>query len=211
MKSLIFVVMKIAVITGDLVNSATAGPEGWMDMLRHFLNRQGTSPERWEIFRGDSFQFTCDPPDALFEFLILKSMVKQIADLDVRVSIGVGTADYKASRITESNGEAFVRSGRTFDSMKDKQYLAFCTGTEQADRTLNLLAAFASVIMDGWTAAVSETVQTILEYPDWNQQQVAEKLKINQSAVSQNRKRAQLDLILEMNAYYKTTVTSLPA
>lgn len=201
----------IALIIGDLVNSASTDPKKWMPELKRFLSRQGKSPGTWEIFRGDSFQLQCKVEEAFQKFLLLKSIIRQMPGLDVRVSIGIGTLDYKAARITESNGTAFLRAGRAFDALKEKQYLVFSTGQEKANEPLNLLARFASLVMDNWTAAAAETVQTVLENPAWNQQQVADKLKVRQSAVSQNRKRAQLDLILDLNAYYIKTVTSLTA
>lgn len=199
----------IALLTGDIVRSATVSPGLWLPVLQRFLNKQGRTPGTWEIFRGDSFQFKCAPESAFHKFLLLKSTIRQIAGLDVRISMGIGTIDYKAARITESNGTAFVRSGRTFDRMKEKQYLAISTGDETTDKTLDLLMRFASLVMDNWSSATAETVQIILENPQWNQQQVAEKLKINQSAVSQNRSRGQLDLILDLNEYYKACINAL--
>lgn len=199
----------IALITGDLVNSASVDPQKWMPMLKQFFELMGQSPKDWEIYRGDSFQFKCKPTEGFQKFLQLKSIVKQYAELDVRVSIGIGKIAYESEKITESNGPAFVRSGRTFDDMKGKEFLAFSTGSEQVDKPLNLLARFASLVMDNWSPTSAETVKTILENPGWNQQQIAEKLQINQSAVSQNRKRAQFDLLMDFNEYYITAVTSL--
>lgn len=199
----------VALITGDLVNSARVSSKKWMPVLQRFLNKQGRSPGTWEIFRGDSFQFKCKPEVAFRKFLILKSIIKQLPGLDVRVSIGIGEIDYQAPRISGSNGSAFVRSGRTFDKMKEKQYLAFCTGDEKLDKTLNLFARFASLIMDNWSITTAGTAQVLLENTSWNQQQVAEKMKINQSAVSQNKNRAQLDLLLDMDGYYSTCIMSL--
>lgn len=199
----------VALIIGDLVNSASMPSEKWMPVLKDFLNRQGRSPAAWEIFRGDSFQFRCAPEASFRQYLLLKSRMKQLAGLDVRVSIGIGAVEYEAAKITESNGPAFVRAGRTFDRMKGKQYLAFCTGNDTIDKTLNLMGRFASLIMDNWTVSAAETITAILENPDWNQQQVADRLDIGQSAVSQNRKRAQFDLIMEFNEYYITAVNSL--
>jgi hypothetical protein len=198
-----------ALIIGDLVNSASTDPGQWMPVLKRFLKQQGKSPADWEIFRGDSFQFRCKPEEAFGAYLLLKSMIRQIRGLDVRVSIGIGAVEYDAAKITESNGTAFVRAGRTFDALKEKQYLAFCTGDDKTDEMLNLFGRFASLVTDHWTASVSETVQMILEHPGWNQQQVADKLKIRQSAVSQNRTRARLDLLTDLNAYYVKTVTVL--
>ncbi|MBN9351676.1 MAG: hypothetical protein J0H55_13435 [Chitinophagaceae bacterium] len=199
----------IAVVTGDIVNSAKVKPTVYLKILKGFLEKQGKPPKSWEIFRGDSFQFKCKPEDAFRKFLLLKSKIKQISGLDIRISIGVGTLDYEAPKISESNGSAFVNSGRTFDTMKGSQYLVFTTGNNEVDKILNLLARFASPWMDGWTVAGALAVEIILEHPRWNQQQIAARLKINQSAVSQNRKRTQLDTLLEFDEYYRTIITSL--
>lgn len=200
----------IAVISGDIIRSEATDPNTWMPLLKRFLKKQGTAPKDWEIFRGDAFQLRTDPAEALQQAMLLKSILKQQPDLDVRMSIGIGEISYTAARITESNGSAFVRSGRTFDSLKDaKQTLAFATGNAAVDETLNLMARFSGLIMDNWSASAAAIVQLALEYPDWNQQQVADHLKINQSAVSQSRKRAQLDLLLDFNYYYKNTINLL--
>lgn len=199
----------IAIVTGNMVNAGTVETGDWMPELKRFLNTMGKSPKVWEIFRGDSFQFMSEPKDAFLNSIILKSIVRKFPGMDARVSIGIGTIDFQSTRITESNGSAFIRSGKAFDSMKQKEYLTFTTGVSEWDRTFNLFARFVSQIIDNWSTATAETVQVILENPTLNQQQVAEKLKINQSAVSQNRKRAQLDLIMDFNAYYNTAVSSL--
>lgn len=199
----------IAIFTGDLVNSAATDTGQWMPVLKRFFNKLGKSPKKWEIFRGDSFQFACRPEEAFQNFLLLKSLVKQQPALDVRISIGIGAMDFESAKISESNGTAFVRSGRTFDRMKEKEFLMITTGDEKKDRTLNLFCRFASIIMDNWSTVSAETVEAILEHPQWSQQQIAEKLRINQSAVSQNRKRAQFDLLMDFNEYFRTTVSSL--
>ena len=199
----------IALVTGDIVNSEKVSTEKWLPLLRKFLGKLGKSPAVWEIYRGDSFQFSCRPAMVFEKFLLLKSIIRQHKELDIRISIGFGDVAYKATKITESNGTAFTRSGRAFDQMKDRQYLVFSTGDAHMDDTLNLFASFASLVMDNWTTTVAETVQIILDHPDWNQEKVAEKLKVNQSAVSQNRRRAQLDLLLELDNYYSTCITAL--
>jgi len=200
----------IAIITGDIIRSEMTDPQEWMPLLKRFLKKQGRAPADWEIYRGDAFQLKLPPAEALFKSMLLKSMIKQQANLDVRLSIGLGELSYETGRITESNGTAFVRSGRKFDSMKDEKVtLSLSTGDEKTDATLNLMARFASLVMDNWSPAAAEAVQLFLEQPGWNQQQIAEKLKINQSAVSQSRKRAQFDLLMDFNKFYQTTITGL--
>ncbi len=200
----------IAIITGDIIRSETTDPQEWMPVLKHFLKQQGSTPADWEIYRGDAFQLKLQPEEALFQCLLLKSIIKQKPGLDVRLSIGIGTIDYKAGKITESNGTAFVRSGRQFDRLKeDKTNLAFATGAAHTDTTLNLMARFASLITDNWSVAAAEIVQLSMEKPELNQQQIADRLKINQSAVSQSRKRAQFDLLMDFNTYYKNLIKDL--
>ncbi|MCF3107496.1 SatD family protein [Niabella sp. CC-SYL272] len=200
----------IAIITGDIIRSESTDPKEWMPILKSFLKKQGQTPVDWEIYRGDAFQLRVQPAEALFKCMLLKSMIKQKPDLDVRLSIGLGDASFQTEKITESNGTAFVRSGRKFDGMKEeKTTLALATGHEYTDATLNLMARFASLVMDNWSLAAAEIVQLFLEKPDWNQQQIAEKLKINQSAVSQSRKRAHFDLLMDFNTFYQTTITGL--
>ncbi|MGJ7029790.1 hypothetical protein [Niabella hirudinis] len=200
----------IAIITGDIIRSETADPKEWMPLLKGFLRKQGRRPADWEIYRGDAFQLKLPPAEALFKSMLLKSRIKQQARLDVRLSIGLGDISYQTGKITEANGTAFVRSGRKFDSMKEeKTTLALATGDEKADTALNLMARFAALVMDSWSPSLAETVQWILEEPGWNQQQIAAKLKINQSAVSQSRRRAQLDLLMDFNQFYQKTITAL--
>lgn len=199
----------IAIITGDIVHSSSLDAKEWMPLLKKFLNKQGESPKDWQIYRGDAFQLIASPEEALQKCILLKSILKQRTELDVRFGIGIGSLEYSSAKITESNGTAFQRSGRAFDALKEKEYLSIATGDSSTDITLNLLARFASLIMDNWTTSAAEIVRISMEQPDWNQQQIAKKLNINQSAVSQSRKRAQLDLILEFIAYYQTAISSL--
>lgn len=199
----------IAIITGDIVHSSSLDAKEWMPLLKKFLNKQGESPKDWQIYRGDAFQLIASPEEALQKCILLKSILKQRTELDVRFAIGIGSLEYSSAKITESNGAAFQRSGRAFDALREKEYLSIATGDSSTDTTLNLLARFASLIMDNWTTSAAEIVSISMEHPDWNQQQIAKKLNINQSAVSQSRKRAQLDLILEFIAYYQTAISSL--
>lgn len=199
----------IAVTTADMIGSTEIGPEVWMPKLKRFLQKLGRSPENWEIFRGDSFQYRCEPSQAFIQFLLLKSLVKQIPRLDVRVSIGIGDVNYEATHITQSNGTAFVNSGRTLDAMKEKEYLAFCTGRQEVDNALNLFGRFLSVIVDHWSPAAAMAAEAVLENPDWSQSKIAEKLKVRQSAVSQSLSRAKLDLLMDFNQYYVSTVNTI--
>ena len=108
----------IAVITGDIINSSDKEPKVWLKVLKQVLGKYGETPKDWVIYRGDSFQLSINPEDALVVAIQIKSGIKQIEDLDVRLGIGLGEIDFESSKITESNGSAFVRSGESFEDLK---------------------------------------------------------------------------------------------
>src|SRR5690606_23044221 len=98
----------IAIITGDIINSRKADAALWMKVLKGSLNTFGRSPKVWEIYRGDSFQLAIqDPEKVLQALIILKSALKSIKGLDVRMAAGIGTISFSAAKITESQGSAF--------------------------------------------------------------------------------------------------------
>lgn len=68
---------------------------------------------------GDSFQIVVKQPETVLLFAIrLKATIKCIRGLDVRMGIGIGTLDYKAARVSESNGEAFVFQVKNLTDLK---------------------------------------------------------------------------------------------
>lgn len=195
--------MLIAVLTGDLIKSRNSTPKEWIDILKFILSRFGKSPKIWELYRGDSFQLEVEPKNALYAALIIKAHLKSQVNLDVRIAIGVGTKDYDAKKITESNGAAFVNSGHCFENLK-KNTLAIKTEKPELNETLNLMFQLASVTIDNWTPAVAELIELALEYPDYNQKQLAEVLKTTQSNVSQSLKRGGFDELSKLLSYYKS-------
>jgi hypothetical protein len=71
----------------------------------------GNEPKDWEIYRGDSFQLIINPVDVTRNCLVNQGRYQTTHKTpDVRSAIGVGTVDYTANKVTESNGTAFVNS-----------------------------------------------------------------------------------------------------
>jgi len=198
----------VAVITGDIIGSELVPAKYWKPLLKRLFNKTGRTPVTWEIYRGDAFQLLIRRPEqALRKAILIKSALRQINGLDIRLSIGLGDISHNAKKVSESQGSAFTRSGRTFDSLKDQGInLAITSGNEEQDYTMNLLIRLALTIMDNWSPVAAETVQCLLENPDKNQNDIAAHLQINQSAVSQRRKRSQYDLISEIIHFYETLI-----
>ena len=89
---------------------------------------------------------------------------------------------------------------------EEKLNLAIATGNEKENQALNLMLKLALDFMDEWTSVSAELVAIALANPKITQQEIAEQLHIQQSAVSQRQKRARLDLVLELLAYYPQTL-----
>jgi hypothetical protein len=200
----------ISIITGDIVNSRKLSSKIWIDGLKKLLNTIGKNPIEWEIYRGDEFQLEVkNPEDALIVALKIKSYFKSIK-LDVRMSIGFGDITYKAKKISESNGSAFARSGEVFETLKKQKInLAVNSGYEAFDTEINLILRLSLTFMDNWLAQSAEFVLTAIDNPSLSQGEIGAKLGINQAAVSRRRKRAQFDLVMEIEHYFRNKIKTI--
>lgn len=197
----------IAIITGDIINSENHSSSEWIGELKEYFNRFGPAPMQWEIYRGDEFQLKVNETNALLSAIRIKALLKSVKGLDVRMGIGIGLETYVGTGVSESNGTAHQRSGRKFESLKEsKVNLSIATGNESQDLTLNLMLRLALDFMDGWSVVSAEIVALVLDNPEASQKEIAQKLDIKQSAVSQRIKRARLDLVLDLLAYYQYVI-----
>ncbi len=197
----------IAIITGDIINSDGHKTSEWVEMLKKRFSVWGESPTEWEIYRGDEFQIKITPKKALWAAIQIKALIKSFKDLDVRMAIGVGDETFKGDSVSESNGSAYQRSGRTFETLKEQKLnLAITTSNQKQDEALNLMFKLALSFMDEWTSVSAEIVALVLENPKHSQQEIAKQLHIQQSAVSQRQKRAELDLVMALLDFYPQTV-----
>lgn len=211
----------IAIITADIINSRKlVNQEIWITPLKKLLASYGTTPEKWEIFRGDYFQVEIeDPKEALLLSLKIKALIKSIfvtegskktAPIDVRMAIGLGTKEYAADRISESNGTAFINSGEKFEKLKkEKTTLAIQSPYPDFDYEMNLYLKLAVIQMDAWTVNSAELFTTIFEDPEKKQTEIGTILGIGQNSVSGRFKRAHVDEILELDKMYRYKLKEL--
>lgn len=200
----------IAVITGDIINSQNADTKVWITKLKNLLEKWGNAPQIWEIYRGDEFQLKCNIDEVFWRFLAIKSLIKSQENLDVRIAIGIGEENFSSQKITESNGTAYVYSGRLLNNLKsDGHTVAIKTANVSVDRDLNILLKWSSKDFDNWTMATSEIIHEMIMNSDMTQEDLAKKFTISQSSISQRLKRANYDLIVETNEYFKKKISEL--
>ena len=199
-----------AILTADIINSRKLSSKIWINDLKAFLNTFGQSPNDWEIYRGDEFQLEIkNPEDALLVAFQLKAFCKSIK-LDVRISIGFGEKTYKSRKITESNGSAFIRSGESFETLKkQKLNLAIRSPDTIFDEELNLMLKLSLSFMDNWLQQSAEFVIVAIQNPTLSQEEIGMLLGINQAAVSRRQKRANYELIKELDLYFRKKIKTL--
>ena len=200
----------IAVITGDIINSQHADAEIWLQKLKNLLGSWAKSPENWEIYRGDEFQYKCSVDEVFWKIISIKSLIKTFENLDVRIAVGIGNEVFSSEKITESNGSAYVNSGRLLNEIKNEgRTLAIKTPNESIDLDLNILLKWTSLDFDNWSAVSAEIIHLLVQDQSLNQEQAAQILNISQSSVSQRLKRANYDLILETDKYFRKKISQL--
>ncbi|WMN07066.1 SatD family protein [Marivirga arenosa] len=198
----------IAILTGDIINSTEKAPSNWLKELKSVLNQYGTSPEKWEIYRGDSFQLKISIEEAILAAFHIKATIKQIKNKDVRIAIGIGKEDYVSEKISESNGIAYQNSGVCFETLK-KNTLAIRSNDAKWDEPLNIMLELMLFTADKWTASQAEVIKASIENPDKNQNQLAELLEKTQSTISVSLDRSGFDKLQKIIDYYKKQTHSL--
>ncbi|MBE8723609.1 hypothetical protein [Flavobacterium hungaricum] len=201
-----------SVITGDIIDSRKQESKNWVEDLKKILSRFGTSPNDWEVYRGDEFQIEIKNPEEALCIAILIKAYLRILKLDARMSIGFGDKTYNGEKISESYGTAFIHSGELFETLKkQKVTLAMRTGNALTDEKMNLMIQLALTFMDSWLVQSAEFVVKAIENPALSQEELGQKLGINQAAVSRRQKRAHFDLVLHLDRYFRTEIKQLKA
>lgn len=211
----------IALLTGDIINSRGLKDQNlWINPLKKLLGNWGQTPKQWEIFRGDSFQLeVSDPNESLLIALQIKALIKSLhnpdgnkrsSPIDVRMAIGIGTKTHDADRISESNGEAFVRSGEKFEQLKSEMItLAINSPWSEWNDEINLYLKLAGIQMDSWSISSGELMSEMLSNPDRTQAQIGEILHINQNSVSKRYKAAHGEDILALEKLFRKKLSQL--
>lgn len=201
-----------SVITGDIIGSRQQQSQHWVEDLKKILAPFGKTPNQWEVYRGDEFQIeVSNPEDALLTAILVKAHLRAIKS-DARMSIGFGDKTHNAERISESNGSAFINSGELFETLKkQKVNLALRTGDLDFDEKLNLMLQLALTFMDSWLVQSAEFVAIAIENPTLSQEELGQKLGINQAAVSRRQKRAQFDLVMNLDRYFRKQIKQYSA
>ena len=187
----------IAVITGDIINSRKVTSEVWLPRLKHYLSQKVNDREKWEIYRGDSFQLETDLDKALDIVMSIKALIKSNNVVDVRMSIGIGDREFKGAKITESYGSAFINSGESFEKLKSNT-LIIKTPFEEFDEYFNPILNLISFISDSWKPVTAETIFHTLNNRSLMQKEIAERLEKDSTTINKALKRGAYDELIQI-------------
>ena len=156
----------VGIITGDIINSTLIAPK-YRQLLLDTIKDAASfcsklSPLKYEIFRGDSFQFIIDKPEqSLLIGILFRAYLKKttpcecIKNWDARIAIGIGTISYLSGDVVTSDGEAFQLSGRGFDNL-EKRNLGIYTRWNDVNEEFEINTDFADDIISNWTPSQAE-------------------------------------------------------
>lgn len=160
-----------AVLTGDVVDSeamsAAGGPTVGSLLRGATAAAQGTFPEAGisavDIFRGDSWQLYLENPAWAGRVAwFIRAWVRASGSprspfADTRLAIGLGTVSRLVpDRVSESEGEAFVVSGRALDALTSGKprrgaRWAIAGLGDITGAAGDAIVALADVVAGGWT------------------------------------------------------------
>lgn len=200
----------IAIISGKILNAWKVNPNVWLFKLKQYLSSFGLPQLHWEIFGGNALLLKVAAQDALWTAVCIKAIFRQVPELDIALTIGLGAEIQTGASLRGGSGTAYIYSNWQTEERIPKQ-ATFVLRSDNAafDRQFNLLLEFALVSMNAWSVLEAEIAELSIIFPEKSQQEIADWLRIKQSAVSQRRKRAHFDLLAQLNQYYKNELIKI--
>tara|TARA_A100000171_G_scaffold27215_1_gene25389 strand:+ start:6723 stop:7385 length:663 start_codon:yes stop_codon:yes gene_type:complete len=214
--------MKIvtAVITGDIIRSTDIEGD-YREVLHRIANDIRDQIDQQfliDVYRGDSFQAISKKPEqGLLMLLLIKAGLKreqteknkQTIQWDARMSMGIGKlANYpEYNNLSELSGAPFTRSGRSLDSMKEKnKEITIVTGEEKQDNELKAILPMVEAIVAKWTTAQASAVYLFLLYKDITQKEIGDRLGKTQVAVSKSLDISRIDALIPYIERFETQI-----
>lgn len=201
--------MQNATISADIVSSTSLSVidlTHLQSVIRRFLNElsRESQDEDWgRLFKGDSVEiFLKDPHKALRTALLLKALVKKtfiesnmlakqrpFKRFGIRMAIGIGEMRMADKVRDVLDGEAIYYSGRLLEKsdregLSVKRSMFFACKVPSLSEQMDVMLGLLDVLFKDATSRQSE----ILYYKllGLNEEEIAEKLNIKQSAVNQH-------------------------
>ena len=186
-------------IIGDLVKSKNINPierNNLQNKLNNLLIKinndyKNTIAAKFIITLGDEFQGLLSASYSSIE--IIEKIIKELHPHNIRFGIGISDiyTDIKPEGAFFADGPAYYFARNAMDKLKKTKNLsyAFAVRYETNDKNdddvllINRMCKLIDILMTGWTTKQRETVGKMIDTA-YQQNKVAEELKVNSSTVS---------------------------
>lgn len=197
----------IAVLLGDVVQSRRQAPDRWLPVLKQVLGTVGSSPQAWETSRGDSFQVRIAQPEKAIGLICILRAGLRTVGVDARIGLGIGEEAYKAPRVGEANGMAYILAAEAFDRLGKGQL--YCrTPLPKQEKLLNGLLMGIDMVIEGWSAKEAVYAQHVLLHPQLTQKEVALQLNYSPSTISGYHSRTHIELVLRYQQLFNDLINN---
>ncbi len=201
---------RIAVITGDLINSTrVADSKAFKRQLDALLQRlQKRFDAEVATYRGDGFQIAMDANNNALQLALLlrTGLIAASPDSENRWDARIAIAWGEGAGEGEENGEGkldpasqigpvYIQSGRALDAL-GKQHLQAVTAGELPTLALNLSCRFADDILNQLTAVEAEVLYYYLQ-DRGSHQSIADRLGKQRPTVTVALQRARYKLLAQ--------------
>lgn len=201
-----------AVITGDIVDSTSLTKTEFKRLIKSFESI--LSVHQYEFFRGDSFQvYVKSPQEALTVVLRMRTIAMKASRenivCDIKACIGIGQVKSTVKSLRTSTGEAFVLSGRNFDTIKPPQRLLIvCSDNNAIVQTgLQITGDYIDYIFRHLTVKQAAVMFELLQ--SRTQADVAKRLKKSQATINKHAQSAGWPEIEKLSANYKQLISDI--
>jgi len=219
----------IAILTGDIVSSTNIAPAGrqqlYKEMALFLESLKDNYINSYETFRGDSLQCKATTTALSLRIaLLIRSFFKAYTGVntenikqknskgyfttkyDIRLAIGIGKAEFiDEEKITSSDGPAFRLSGEGLDNLKDSgQRLIIQTTDNEFNEQMEPSILLLDALIDKWTQ--NQAALVLYKLQQVKEDEIAARLQITQSAVTQRKKTAQWYAVEKLLGYFEKTI-----
>ncbi|WP_417260940.1 hypothetical protein [Celeribacter sp.] len=190
---------KIAVLTGDLVNSTGLGPE---KVERAFVALEDCAEMQAEWMGGQSLHFTrhrgdgwqvalAEPKYALRSALCFRAALRALGEeFDSYIGISEGDVEGEIGPdLNEETSVVFATSGMLLENAKKSELRFWYTSIKEKEEDtlkggeMSALIVFADILSRDWTEIQAQTLSQFLPLKKPTQEEVGIKLKKSRQAI----------------------------
>jgi len=201
----------IAIITADIINSTKINFDKRNELFEKYnegfeLIKQEFKMD-FEWYRGDAFQakstsLTKSLRIALLLKFWIKSIEKEIKkSLDLRISVGIGKAEWSQEKISISDGEAFRISGRNLDNIKENNQSIILDSNDSNSNALKIESVLLNTIIESITP--SQSIVLFYKLRGFKESEIAKVLNLAQSTINQHSQAGNWNTISKYVDYFE--------